>query len=255
MEKEIFLFLGGIVSGLLAGLMGIGGGTILVPILVFLNYQAVQAVATSTLAIVMTSLSGSLQNWFMGYLDIKRVLLLGIPSLLTAQIGVYLADKSPENVLLLSFGIFLIINIFLGSFRRQVSQQTNVNTDMILNPTLARFLTGGSAGLLAGLFGIGGGVILVPLQILLLKEPIKKAIQTSLGVIVITAIAACTGHALKGNVLGLEGLILGIGGLFGAQISTRFLPKLSDQTVIFCFNTLLILLAFSTFWQAWKISQ
>ncbi len=249
MNQEWILLLGGILAGLLAGLMGIGGGTILVPILVALKYTPVQAVATSSLAIVMTSLSGSFQNWRMGYLDLKKVLAIGIPSLITAQIGVYLANLLPPQMLLIAFGIFLILNIFLSQFRRRVTQQS-LSFSPSLNPILARLLTGGSAGILAGLFGIGGGVIMVPLQILWLKETIKIAIQTSLGVIVITAISACMGHAFKGNVLWIPGVLLGIGGLLGVQFSTRFLPRLSDRIVSLCFNLFLGILAIYTFWQA-----
>ncbi|HAC63019.1 MAG TPA: permease, partial [Cyanothece sp. UBA12306] len=82
----------GLFSGLLAGLLGIGGGTVLVPILVALNYSPIQAVATSSVAIVITSISGSFQNWRMGYLDLSRVILLGFPALITAQLGVYVAN-------------------------------------------------------------------------------------------------------------------------------------------------------------------
>lgn len=255
MEDFILLWLGGIVAGLLAGLMGIGGGVVLVPILVFFQNDAVQAVATSTLAIVMTSLSGTIQNLRMGYLDIKRVLAIGIPSLVTAQLGVYIADKAPSNILLMAFGTFLIINIFLSSFRRKLTSQQTNNPMVALNPMVARILTGGSAGVLAGLFGIGGGVIIVPFQMIFLQEPVKVAIQTSLGVIILTAFSACVGHAFQGNVLWMEGFILGMGGLIGAQISTRFLPKLPDKTVIFCFNALLTFLAISIFWQAFNFSQ
>ncbi|MGK7895442.1 MAG: sulfite exporter TauE/SafE family protein [Microcystaceae cyanobacterium] len=250
MEQFILLWLSGIFAGLLAGLMGIGGGTVLVPILVFFQHDTDRAVATSTLAIVMTSLSGTIQNWRMGYIDTQRVLAIAIPSLFTAQIGVYLADKAPSNILLMAFGSFLIINIFLSSFRRQLASQEADNPSFNLNPILGLMLTGGSAGILAGLFGIGGGVIIVPFQMIFLKEPIKVAIQTSLGVIIITALSACVGHAFKGNVLWTEGLILGLGGLMGAQVSTRFLPKLPDKVVVLCFNGLLTLLAIFIFRQA-----
>jgi uncharacterized membrane protein YfcA len=62
---------------------------------------------------------------------------------------------------------------------------------------------------------------MVPMQMLLLGEPIKQAIQTSLGVIVMTAIAATGGHALQGNVVWLAGIGLGLSGLVSAQLSTR----------------------------------
>lgn len=247
------IFVGfGLFSGSLAGLLGIGGGSVLVPIIVALGFLPIQAVATSSLAIVITSLSGSIQNYRMGNLKWQKVLWLGLPSVLTAQIGAFIAERIPANILLFAFGILLISNIFLANFRKRLITN-QINTDKSQGNTLFPTLfTGGSAGLLAGLFGVGGGVIMVPLQMLLLSENIKTAIQTSLGVIVITSVSACLGHAYRGNVLWLEGLMLGLGGLLGAQISTRFLPKLSDRIISFCFTLLLVALATYTFWQAFN---
>ena len=151
--------------------------------------------------------------------------------------------------------VLLIVNIFLVRLRKSLEQQEPTKNTVKISPILSRFGTGISAGLLAGLFGIGGGVIMVPLQMLLLGEKIKVAIQTSLGVIVITAIAATMGHALKGNVFFGVGLILGMGGLIGAQISTRYLPKLPEKIVSLSFNLLLAVLSVYSFWQAWQKYQ
>ncbi len=246
-ETWLILGIGGLVSGLLAGLLGIGGGTLLVPILISLNYTPVQAVATSSLAIVITSLSGSVQNFRMGYLKFKPVFYLAIPSLITAQIGVYFANKVADYILLFSFSILLIFNIFLTNFKQKLSEKED--NQLKFDPFFSRLLTGGTAGFLAGFFGVGGGVIMVPLQMLLLGQKIKVAIQTSLGVIVITSISATIGHYYSANVLFFEGIILGIGGLIGAQISTRFLPKLPEETVSLAFKTLLICLAIYFFLQ------
>lgn len=243
----------GLFSGLLAGILGIGGGTVLVPIIKSLGYSPVQAVATSSLAIIMTSLSGSWQNWRAGNLKLKKVILLGLPALFTAQIGVLIANAIAPHILLITFACFLIINIFLSNLRNQVVAKGDPQQQLINNPLLARLITGGLAGVLAGLFGIGGGVILVPLQMLLLGEKIKTAIQTSLGVIVITSISACIGHAYSGNILWLPGIILGAGGLMGARISTRFLPRLGDRLVIISFNSLLGLLSLYVFHQAYQL--
>lgn len=254
----------GLIAGILAGFLGIGGGTVLVPLLVALGYTPVEAVATSSLSIVITAISGSIQNWRMGYLSLNRVMGIGFPAILTAQIGVFLAELFPSRLLLFLFGCLLLLNVYLVELRKQITSQKKQQEEqqnsestvtseqtVALNPVLARILTGGSAGILAGLFGVGGGIIMVPLQIVLLGETIKVAIQTSLGVIVITAISACFGHAIQGNVLWLQGTILGLGGLLGAQISTRFLPKLSDQTVSLMFRIFLIILSVYIFKQAW----
>jgi uncharacterized protein len=254
-EQSYLILLGiaGLGSGILAGFLGIGGGTVLVPILVALGKEPVYAVATSSLAIVITSISGSYQNWRMGYLDLKRVSYMGFPAVVTSQMGVYLAEKFPPHILLASFGLLLLTNIYLVGLRKRVVAQSkeeepHAPKSNLFLPTVS---TGGAAGLLAGLFGVGGGVIMVPLQILLLGESIKVAIQTSLGVIVITAISASVGHALRGNVLFLEGILLGMGGFVGAQISTRILPKLPEQIVSSAFRSTLALLAVYIFWQAW----
>lgn len=259
MTSRLFLTLtaAGLFAGILAGLLGIGGGTVLVPILVALGYAPVQAVATSSLAIVITSISGSIQNWRMGYLNFRRILYLGLPALVTAQIGVFLADRLLEWVLLAAFGALLLLNVYLVELRKRIVARAAAGEAQAKtwNPAIASVLTGGAAGFLAGLFGVGGGVIMVPLQILLLGESIKRAIQTSLGVIVLTAIAATAGHALNGNVLWLPGFILGLGGLMGAQMSTRLLPKLPDSTVSLLFRGLLFILSIYIFWQAWSAAQ
>ncbi|MBD2483361.1 sulfite exporter TauE/SafE family protein [Planktothrix sp. FACHB-1365] len=259
----IILATAGLIAGILAGFLGIGGGTVLVPLLVALGYTPVEAVATSSLSIVITAISGSVQNWRMGYLSFNRVIGIGFPAILTAQIGVFLAELFSSRLLLFLFGCLLLFNVYLVEVRQQITAQKkqqeaqqvsdsaiSSNQNILFNPVFARILTGGTAGILAGLFGVGGGIIMVPLQIVLLGETIKVAIQTSLGVIVITAISACAGHAIQGNVLWIQGIILGLGGLLGAQISTRFLPKLSDKTVSLMFRIFLVILSVYIFKQA-----
>jgi uncharacterized protein len=254
MTNWLILAAGGLISGILAGLLGIGGGVLLVPLIVAVGFSSIQAVATSTLAILMSSVSGSWQNWRMGYLDHTKVIGLGLPAVITAQLGVLIAKLVPQYMLLAGFGALLLFNIYLLKLRQQLleAESKRERSSQQLNPTLARILTGASAGFLAGAFGVGGGVIMVPFQMILLGEPIKVAIQTSLGVVMITAISACVGHALSHNVMWLPGLCLGLAGLIGAQIGTRYLPKIPNTTIGMAFQTLLTILGIYVFWQAWQ---
>jgi uncharacterized membrane protein YfcA len=244
------LGLSGLVAGLLAGILGIGGGNVLVPILLLLGYAYAPAVATSSLAIVLAAISGTWQNWRMGYLKPSQVILLGLPGVYTAFWAAGLVNDTPTYILKGAFGVLLLLSIYFSIWRDRLKQQEN--TPKKISPWISRILTGGLAGFLAGLFGIGGGVVMVPLQMWFLGETIKVAIQTSLGVIVITAVAACWGHAREGNVLWLEGLILGMGGLLGAQVSTRFLPRLPENIVRLCFSFFLLLLSLYFFVQSWQ---
>ncbi len=254
-QSWLILAGGGLISGILAGILGIGGGFIIVSLLVLLGYTPIQALATSSLVVLVSSSSGSFYNWRMGYLDPKRVLYFALPALVTAQIGVYLAIRIPPYLLLLTFGIFLLANIYLVQLRKQPTFEERNSGRQLLNPVLSKIGTGGIAGFLAGLLGIGGGMVMVPLQILLLGERIKVAIRTSLGVIVSAALSTCIVHASHGNVLFLQGLILGVGGLLGTQISSRILLKLPDCLLSKIFSLFLFSMSILMFWQAWKIYQ
>ncbi|MEA5598079.1 sulfite exporter TauE/SafE family protein [Rivularia sp. UHCC 0363] len=253
MENWLLLTISGLVSGILAGLLGIGGGTVLVPLQLAFGYTPLQAVATSSLAIVITATSGTIQNWRMGFINIKQVILLGIPAVITAYFSAGLAKSIPPKNQLVAFGILLLFTIYLVDLRKNLSKKQEAETEQNqskISSIISRIVTGGTAGILAGIFGVGGGVIMVPLQIILLGETIKVAIQTSLGVIVMSSLSAATRHAFEGNILLVPGLILGFGGLIGAQISTRFLPKLKDQVVSLMFRVGLAILAAYVFWKA-----
>jgi uncharacterized protein len=259
-----WLGLGGLTAGILAGLLGIGGGALVVPLLLALGYNPTQAVATSSWAMIITALSGTVQNWRMGLLDRSRLLGLGMPAIALTQLGVWLSTQLPQSTLLVAFGLLMCLNIYLITLRHQLVQRLESKSNpqqsepqqprrSPLPPWAARSLTGGLAGLLAGLLGVGGGAIMVPLQMLLLGEPIKRAIQTSLGVVVLTAIAATLGHARQGHVGWMAGLVVGLGGLVGAQGSARLLPKLPDLWVSRLFTVFLVAIATYSFWKAAKM--
>lgn len=249
MPLDLALVFGGLVSGLLAGILGIGGGSILVPLMVYLGFTPINAIATSSLAILLTSLSGSIQNWRMGYIDWHKIGSLALPALIAAQIGAALAQYIPAAWLLFGFAALMLTNIYLVSLKQQLIGVKSSATTSTNHKLLSNILTGSLAGLVAGLVGVGGGAIMVPLQMLLLGETIKVAIQTSLGVVVLTAISATIGHSINGHVLFSQGLMLGIGGLLGAQFGTRYLPKLPDSIVSNLFRLTLLLISIYSFTQ------
>ena len=125
----LLFFIGGVLAGIIAGLLGVGGGIIIVPMLVFFGKLPVNAVATSSLAIVITSISGSFQNWREGNLNFKKVISLGLPAVITAQLGVYLASHFSPLLLLSLFAILLFVNVYLVSLRRRLVTVENVSVD------------------------------------------------------------------------------------------------------------------------------
>lgn len=226
---SLLLGLGGFIVGCLAGISGIGGGLLLVPMMVSLGMTPIQAIGTSNFAKLMISTSGSWHNWRTGNLDFQRVAILGLPALLSAQLGAYLVDKLPSYLLLSAFVLLIPVNVYFIGWRRKIEQREPILASA-RSLILGRSLAGSAAGLLAGLFGVGGGIILIPLQILMLGETFEVAISTSLGVVFLSSMSACISHSLNGNVLFLEGSLLGIAGAFGAVLGTRWLQLIQAQT-------------------------
>ena len=256
----VLLFFVGTVTGTLSGLLGIGGGLLMVPILTLFGLPLVQATATSLIGVLLSALSGSVQNLRTRSLNWRISGLLALFGVFTAQVGAWLGDRLPDAWLALAFAALLLFTIYLMNLRRQLQQReaSSLNHPTVAPaspvpvpvpaPTLSLQLPsiagiGLLAGGLSGLFGVGGGVVMVPLQTLFLNETIKSAVRTSLGAIVPIAISGLAQHAWNGNVLWIPGLCLGLGGIFGAQVGTRLLPKLSDGTVNQLFRLFLIALA------------
>lgn len=245
------LLLIGICTGTLSGLLGIGGGLLMVPALTVFNVPLVQATATSLVGVFLSALSGSVQNFRMGALNWRVSLVLALFGMLTAQAGAWIGDRIADTALSLAFALLLLLTIYLMNLKQSLAKDQKHQEESLREVTIAVTrstlpsicVIGLLAGILSGLFGVGGGLVMVPLQMLMLGEPIKSAVRTSLGAIVPISISGLAQHTLNNNVLWIPGICLGVGGIVGAQMGTRLLPKLSDRTVNLMFRLFLIGLA------------
>ena len=243
----ILEFLTAIAAGVLAGLTGGGGGMFFVPVLIFAGMPVVEALATSNLGILITSASGTLTNVRQGLVPWRRVLWLGIPAIVLAPLGAWIAFHLPGDLLILGFILLNLTNIVLTARKPAVDEHANAGR----TPTPLQYTaTGGSGGLLAGLFGIGGGLIVVPLQILWLSTPIKIAARASLAVIMLSSAAAVIGHTwVDGGIHWRTGIVLGIGGVIGAPIGALLLRRISPTAATRILQLVLLGVSITLAWQ------
>ncbi len=233
----------GVFSGVLAGLLGVGGGTVLVPALVLLGRTAHVAIGTSVCAMTLTSFFGSIENWRAGDLDLRRALPIALGAVAGAPVGAALTDLLHTDVLAFFFGCLLLVTLYLVTLRQRLAMSADEREDSTMPAAWSLVAVGLAGGLLAGLFGVGGGIVMVPLQVLWLGEDIKTAARISLAVIVLTALSATVAHALRGNVEFLSALLLGAGGLLGVQGGARLLRKIPARAVRVLFGVLALVLA------------
>lgn len=155
----IVLIVVGMLVGVLSGMFGIGGGTVIVPALVWLGLSQRNAAATSTLAIVPTSISGVISYATGGHVDWLAAVLLFCGMFVGGQIGSWLLSRLPELVLrwiFVAFLVFVVVN--------QVSFVPSRDHQIVMSVTtgICLALLGVIIGTLAGLLGIGGGALAVP---------------------------------------------------------------------------------------------
>ena len=155
----IVLIVVGMLVGVLSGMFGIGGGTVIVPALVWLGLSQRNAAATSTLAIVPTSISGVVSYATGGHVDWLAAVLLFCGMFVGGQIGSWLLSRLPELVLrwiFVAFLVFVVIN--------QVSFVPSRDHQIVMSVTtgICLALLGVIIGTLARLLGIGGGALAVP---------------------------------------------------------------------------------------------
>lgn len=155
----IVLIVVGMLVGVLSGTFGIGGGTVIVPALVWLGLSQRNAAATSMLAIVPTAISGVISYATGGHVDWLAAALLFCGMFVGGQIGSWLLSRLPELALrwiFVAFLVFVMINqvSFVPSRDHQIAMSVTTGIGLAL--------LGVVIGTLAGLLGIGGGALAVP---------------------------------------------------------------------------------------------
>lgn len=226
----VILALGGAAAGFLAGFFGVGGGILLVPILLYF-FQSIGvsslvgthlAFGTSLLIVACTSASSAREYATNGHVVWKAVALIGIASIAGAWVGSLIAGGLEGQSLKKVFAAVVVISaIRLLSEQRKPKGNPEPNTKPI--PLV---LTGLIVGAVSSLAGVGGGVFSIPIMYSLLHFPLKRALGTSSATIVITALAAATGYAVRGagNPL-LPSFTLGyVGYLYALPVVVTSLP-------------------------------
>ncbi|NRA44623.1 MAG: sulfite exporter TauE/SafE family protein [Oligoflexales bacterium] len=240
---ELMLCLIGLCAGLMGGFLGIGGGVLLVPLLIFMGHDYVRAVATSSLGVLIIAFSGTLRNLSRRSVLLSDISLMGSAAVVTAYLGAMAVPLVHESIAKVLFASMLFCMPIVQKIKSRASNLETVDTNRFLPRPFIYLLAGAAGGILAGFFGVGGGIILVPMQVLLLKVPLKQAVPTSLGVIVFAAGSACIRYGLENHIDFTAGGFLGLGGFLGVLISSSYLPKVEERYIRRAFNALVLSIA------------
>ena len=216
----------GIFAGGFGGIVGLGGGIVMVPLLVmFLGMGQHKAHGTSLAALVFTGASGAVAYWMAGAIDLMAAFLLAIPAVVTAGWGARYANNLPEWRLKKYFGYLTLFVAALMLLKPYFPHSLYSAGYWIKGAEL--FITGGFVGFLSGAMGVGGGGLMVPSMVLLVGMGQHTAQGSSLLAMVPAGISGARTHGRLGNLAydALWGLVPGVvvGSFAGGRLAA-FLP-------------------------------
>ncbi len=233
----------GVAGGTLSGIAGVGGGIVFVPALVYVaGWEIKEAVAASLVIIIFASLTGTWRNsksedpvhW-------KTALILSSTVAPATLIGVYISSVSPSVVVEIAFAALLLALAYPTARGRPNFEESSKKI-----PVPLVLLAGLFIGALAGLVGVGGGVVLVPLMVLGLGLTTKRAVSTSLAVVMFAGVVGAIGYVAAGfsDLLALAPLVAG--SMVGAVLGVPLRDRLPEKAIRIGFAAFMVITALRT---------
>jgi len=203
---EVVGYIASLLIGISLGLIGGGGSILTVPVMVYLfGLQPLLATSYSLFIVGSTSMFGALNNLRKGMVNVKAALLFGASSIVTVFLTrKFLVPAIPKNIFTIGgvviteamltmvlFAVLMLVASISMIRNKKVATETEEHKESFNFAKLVIY--GITIGLVTGLLGAGGGFLLIPALVLLLKLPMKKAIGTSLMIIALNSLIGFTG--------------------------------------------------------------
>lgn len=279
MSANIFVFLGmGGAVGFLSGMFGVGGGFLMTPLLIFSGIPPAVAVGTEAAQIVASSASGAIAQYRRKNVDIKMGIILLTSGICGSMVGVQVVKilRAQGQFELLVSIVYVIFLALIGSLMMIESLNTMRKTkagkgatrrpgqhswihglplkmrfhrSKLYISTFPPIMIGLVVGFLSAIMGVGGGFIIVPAMIYLLRMPTSVVVGTSLFQVVFVTAATTILHAVTNmNVDIILALLLMAGGVIGAQFGAVAGEKLKGEQLRFLLAGLVLLVGLRMGW-------
>ena len=205
----------GVIVGVSSGFFGIGGGTLLVPSLIYLGYDIKIVIGISVMQMIFSSMFGSYINYKAGVLQLNSGIFLGFGALFGAALSGFIVSALPQVALLILFAVILAMSIY-KFFSAPIEPKSTPNESKVL-----LFIVGVVIGAIAISTGTGGAIFLTPVLVGFMNWDIKKAVGTTLFFIIFGSISGFISLSANGLVDYDAGVAVGIGSLIGVYFGVK----------------------------------
>lgn len=246
----------GMAVGLVISLIGVSGSVFVIPILLLFYSIPIHSAIGTSLFIDMIGASFVALSFFRkGQVDLSTSFLLIITALIGSQLGVLIAVSTGEASLSATVSvIFIVVGILtlFNGVRKYKRGETEVNPKKLSFESewpkrVIISMIGLFIGLMSGIFGAGGGMMIIFVLLIIFQYPPHTAIGTATAIMAVIALSGAIGYSFQGQMILEYGVIISVGAVFGGFLGSIFSHKLNENRLIITMGVVFISVGAVTF--------
>ncbi len=244
MIDQLWIILLGFAAGVLGSMIGLGGGVIVVPVLTFLGFPPTVAASNSLFAALSNATASTISYSRQKRIDFGLGFKLGALSIPGTVLGAVISTDVAPDIFRVLFGFVLIASAAYIFLRKKIETK-----EKILSKQMILFAVGASffAGIVSSLFGIGGGIVFVPLMVVGMGMAMKKAAPTSQLILLFASLSGVIVHSLLGHPDFLQAGLLALGSFFGGLVGARLSLHVRERYLQILVTVVLLIAAIKLF--------
>lgn len=250
------LFILGLCGGFLSGLLGVGGAVIMIPLMLTVpsllgvgDLSMKEVAGLSMVQVLVSSISGMIIHKKNNFVNGRVLLSVGIPMGLCALGGAWFSQYLENHTLLLFFGFLVLVAFIMLLLKKEKNEESGEPAEEFKFRLIPSLLIGAFVGFMSGSVGAGGGFILIPLMVTVLRVPLKVTVGTSLGIVFIGALTGSVGKLVSAQVGLMMILPLIIGSVPAAQLGAKCSKTLKPTTIRYLLLIIVFISAAKVWWQ------
>ena len=247
MIDQVWLIPLGFAAGILGSMIGLGGGIIVVPILTFLGFPPTVAASNSLFAALSNSIASTISYSRQKRIEYFLGLKLGLLAIPGTILGAIISTDIAPDIFKILFGFVLVASAIYIFLRKQIeSREKVISKQMILFAIGSSFF----AGIISSFFGIGGGIIFVPLLVVGMGMSMKKAAPTSQLILLFASLSGVIVHSILGHPDFLQAGFLAIGSFFGGLVGAKLSLSIKERNLKILVSVVILIAAGKLFFDS-----
>ena len=247
MIDQLWLIPLGFAAGVLGSMIGLGGGIIVVPVLTFFGFSPTLAASNSLFAAFSNAVASTISYSRQKRIEYSLGLKLGLLTIPGTILGAYMSSDVTPEIFKILFGFVLIASAGYILLRKKIeSREKNLSKLMMVFAVGASFF----AGIISAFFGIGGGIIFVPLMVVGMGMAMKKAAPTSQLILLFASFSGVIVHTILGHSDFLQAGLLSLGSFAGGLVGARLSVDINEKFLRILVSVVIVAAAIKMFFDS-----